>query len=77
MNDAPIQIRDPKVVRAIREWARETGQPISEAVGEVVLAGGRLNLGDGFACAPAAREGDGLLLKGDDRPRTDVRSVPT
>jgi hypothetical protein len=38
MNDAPIQIRNPKVVRAIRELASETGQPISEAVGEVVLA---------------------------------------
>ena len=38
MNDAPIQIRNPKVVRAIRELASETGRPISEAVGEVVLA---------------------------------------
>ncbi len=38
MNDVPIQIRNPKVVRAIRELASETGRPISEAVGEVVLA---------------------------------------
>lgn len=38
-------------------------------------AGGRLNLGDCFAYALAMREGDGLLYKGDDFPRTDVRSV--
>ncbi len=38
MNDAPIQIRNPKVVRAIRALASETGRPISEALDEVVLA---------------------------------------
>jgi hypothetical protein len=38
MNDTPIQIRNPKIVRAIRELAAKTGRPISEAVGEVVLA---------------------------------------
>lgn len=37
--------------------------------------GGPLNLGDCFAYALAQREGDGLLFKGDDFPKTDVRSV--
>ena len=35
----------------------------------------RLNLGDCFAYALAAREGDGLLFKGDDFPKTDVKSA--
>ena len=34
-----------------------------------------LNLGDCFAYALAAREGDGLLYKGDDFGRTDVASA--
>ena len=34
--------------------------------------GGPLNLGDCFAYALAQVEGDGLLFKGDDFPRTDV-----
>lgn len=38
MNDAPIQIRNPEVVRAIRALARKTGQPITEAVGVAVNA---------------------------------------
>lgn len=33
----------------------------------------RLNLGDCFAYALAATEGDGLLFKGDDFAQTDVR----
>jgi ribonuclease VapC len=37
--------------------------------------GGPLNLGDCFAYAVAAFEGDGLLFKGDDFPKTDVRSA--
>jgi ribonuclease VapC len=36
-------------------------------------AGGPLNLGDCFAYALAEREGDGLLFKGDDFPKTDVK----
>ena len=36
---------------------------------------GRLNLGDCFAYALAEIEGDGLLFKGDDFPKTDVRSA--
>ena len=36
-------------------------------------AGGPLNLGDCFAYALAQAEGDGLLFKGDDFPRTDVK----
>lgn len=38
-------------------------------------AAGRLNLGDCFAYALAAKEGDGLLFKGNDFPKTDVKSV--
>jgi ribonuclease VapC len=38
-------------------------------------SGGRLNLGDSFAYALAQREGDGLLYKGNDFPKTDVKSV--
>lgn len=38
-------------------------------------SGGRLNMGDCFAYALAGREGDGLLYKGDDFPRTDVESA--
>lgn len=38
-------------------------------------AAGHLNLGDCFAYALAEREGDGLLFKGDDFPRTDVKPV--
>ena len=37
--------------------------------------GGPLNLGDCFAYAPAKIEGEGLLFKGDDFPRTDVKSA--
>lgn len=37
--------------------------------------GGPLNLGDCFAYALAGREGEGLLFKGDDFPRTDVKSA--
>jgi ribonuclease VapC len=35
--------------------------------------GGPLNLGDCFAYALAQSEGDGLLFKGDDFPKTDVK----
>jgi ribonuclease VapC len=35
--------------------------------------GGPLNLGDCFAYALAEREGEGLLFKGDDFPKTDVK----
>lgn len=34
-----------------------------------------LNLGDCFAYALATAEGDGLLFKGEDFPRTDIRSA--
>jgi hypothetical protein len=36
MNDAPIQIRNPEVTRAIRELAEQSGRPITEAVGDAV-----------------------------------------
>ncbi len=38
-------------------------------------AGGRLNLGDCFAYALAERQGDGLLFKGNDFPKSDVKSA--
>ncbi len=38
MNDAPIQIRNPDVVRSIRALAEKTGKPITEAVAEAVRA---------------------------------------
>jgi ribonuclease VapC len=50
--------------RAAKAFARFRGRP-----------GGRLNLGDCFAYALAEREGDGLLFKGDDFPKTDVKSA--
>ena len=36
MNDTPIQIRNPEVVRAIRALADQTHVPITEAVGAAV-----------------------------------------
>lgn len=38
-------------------------------------SGGPLNLGDCFAYAMAAIEGEGLLFKGDDFPKTDITSA--
>ena len=38
-------------------------------------SGGQLNLGDCFAYALADREGDGLLFKGNDFSKTDIKSV--
>ena len=55
-----------------REQAEEAARAF-ERCGK--RAGGRLNLGDCFAYALAEREGDGLLFKGDDFPKTDVKSV--
>jgi ribonuclease VapC len=52
--------------RAAQAFKRFRGRP-----------GGRLNLGDCFAYALAEREGDGLLFKGNDFPKTDVRSALT
>jgi hypothetical protein len=38
MNDAPIQIRNPDVVRSIRALAEKTGRPITDAVAQAVEA---------------------------------------
>jgi antitoxin VapB len=38
MNDAPIQIRNPEVTRAIRALASRKGQPITNAVADLVNA---------------------------------------
>jgi ribonuclease VapC len=59
---APV---DAEMARAAATaFARFRGRP-----------GGRINLGDSFAYALAEREGDGLLYKGNDFPKTDVKSV--
>lgn len=60
-----IEIRDPDA-----ELARRAAIAFERFRGR---AGGRLNLGDSFAYALAQREGDGLLFKGNDFPRTDVK----
>jgi len=36
MKDAPIQIRNPEVVRDIRELAERTGLPLTEAIADAV-----------------------------------------
>jgi hypothetical protein len=38
MSDAPIQIRNPEVVRAIRRLAAKRGKPITDTLGELVGA---------------------------------------
>ena len=38
MNDAPIQIRNPEVVRALREVAARRNQPITQALGDLAQA---------------------------------------
>jgi hypothetical protein len=38
MTNAPIQIKNPEVVRAIREVAALKGQPITQALGELARA---------------------------------------
>jgi hypothetical protein len=38
MNDAPIQIRNPEVVRALREVAAQRNQPLTQAIGEIARA---------------------------------------
>ncbi len=56
---------DAQTARTAAEaFARYRGRP-----------GGRLDMGDCFAYALAAREGDGLLYKGSDFPRTEVKSA--
>ena len=63
--DITVQIADAELAtRAALAFERFRGR-----------AGGRLNLGDTFAYALAEREGDGLLFKGNDFPRTDVKSA--
>jgi ribonuclease VapC len=63
--DIRVEAVDEAAARdAFKAFTRFRGRP-----------GGRLNLGDCFAYALAAREGDGLLFKGDDFPRTDVKPV--
>jgi ribonuclease VapC len=60
------------VVPADVELARRAAAAFARFRGR---AGGRLNLGDCFAYALAEREGDGLLFKGNDFPKTDVKSA--
>ena len=60
------------VVPADKQMARSAANAFARYKGR---AGGRLNLGDCFAYALAMQEGDGLLFKGNDFPKTDVKSV--
>ena len=60
------------VVRADAELGRSAANAFARYKGR---AGGRLNLGDCFAYALAMQEGDGLLYKGNDFPKTDIKSV--
>jgi ribonuclease VapC len=67
LDDSGVSIAsvDAGVARAAASaFARFKGRP-----------GGRLNLGDCFAYALAEREGDGLLYKGADFPKNDVKSA--
>jgi ribonuclease VapC len=59
---APVDADTARVAAAA--FSRFRGRP-----------GGRLNLGDCFAYALAEREGDGLLYKGNDFPKADVKSA--
>ena len=62
-----IEIRDPDA-----ELTRQAAIAFERFRGR---AGGRLNLGDSFAYALAQREGDGLLFKGADFLKTDVKAA--
>lgn len=69
-----------RLLRDLHIEATELDEAASAAAFEAFVRfgkgnGGPLNLGDCFAYALAEREGDGLLFKGDDFPRTDVKSV--
>jgi len=75
---------DPGVAdaRALMEALQVDGADMPAAAGDLAFeafrrfgkgAGGPLNLGDCFAYALAQVEGDGLLFKGDDFPKTDVK----
>lgn len=71
-------------VAAARRLMRELGVEVAviDEIGSLMALeafrrfgkghGGPLNLGDCFAYALAQAEGDGLLFKGDDFPRTDI-----
>jgi ribonuclease VapC len=72
MADELIAEAGIEVVMADAAMARSAANAFQRFRGR---PGGRLNLGDCFAYALAQREGDGLLFKGDDFPRTDVRSA--
>ena len=48
---------------------------VFERFGKGSGSGARLNLGDCFAYALAQREGDGLLFKGNDFAKTDIKSA--
>lgn len=63
LNMAVASVDAPMARQAAAAFARYRGRPA------------RLNLGDCFAYALAVREGDGLLFKGNDFPKTDVRSA--
>jgi ribonuclease VapC len=70
--DAIMERMNLTVEAVDRTSAKAAAQAFARYKGR---SGGRLNLGDSFAYALAMREGDGLLFKGNDFPRTDVKSV--
>ena len=57
---------------ADRELARQASEAFERFHSR---SGGRLSLQDCFAYALARREGDGLLFKGNNFPKTDVRDA--
>ena len=69
--DALLSRANVQVVAADADLAREAADAFHRFRGRPA----RLNLGDTFAYALAAREGDGLLYKGNDFTRTDVRNA--
>jgi ribonuclease VapC len=66
-----IERSEIEVVAADAELARAAASAFARYRGRPA----RLNLGDCFAYALAMREGDGLLYKGNDFPKTDVKSA--
>ncbi|HZL00350.1 MAG TPA: type II toxin-antitoxin system VapC family toxin [Caulobacteraceae bacterium] len=80
-------IRGAPMVALAEEFLRESNVLVAAVDADIARAAadafarfgprskGGLNLGDCFAYALAAREGDGLLFKGDDFPKTDVKRV--
>lgn len=70
--EATLREFDIDVVTIDAQMARDAAQAFAKFGRR---SAGGLNLGDCFAYALARSEDDGLLYKGNDFPRTDVKSV--